>query len=545
MTPETPQLSTLPWTGERMVPLASDPATQMYHWQRYLYFRPWYENAKVIDAASGEGYGTNYASVFAAKATGYDISDEAVGHAIQRYPGPDFMQGDVCEIDYSGADLVVSFETIEHLPDPVKFLEALKSCKGRIVISTPNRDNHSPGNKLEDKPLNPHHTVEWTPLEFAELIREHFSDRRIRFVSQGLGLPGQIYQGLDEHARYCIAVIGEGELPLWPSIGFAIPTHNNWSQMMETIQSLTNFYPGQTRYAVTANGCDEATLLAMRNQAAQTPEFFHLIEQEENRGYGIGSNLALEYLQKEGCDYYAVINDDVIATLDCVSQMVVAMRELEVAGLKPGVVGSMSNAVAGIQLADIGPYTDYKTMLYRAEQFIRGRWRSVNQSCQVRGLFMLIHPDCLRDVGGFDPAFGLGNFEDDDHNLRCKLAGYTLWVAAGAFLYHHGSSTFRRLNLNYEESIQENMRVFMNKWRIARIEDWPKIAEKPATVSLFVPLADPMCRYEVTIEGQPVDLLGEATEKQFASWVADKLEHEPGISRRAMVELLDNVKLSA
>src|SRR5579862_9216957 len=115
------ELSSLPWTGERMVPNASDPATQMYHWQRYLYFRPWYEGVKVVDAASGEGYGASYASLFSTSATGYDISDEAVDHATKRYPAASFRQADVCDVDYSDADLVVSFETIEHLDDPVKF----------------------------------------------------------------------------------------------------------------------------------------------------------------------------------------------------------------------------------------------------------------------------------------------------------------------------------------------------------------------------------------------------------------------------------------
>jgi GT2 family glycosyltransferase len=541
------ELSSLPWTGERMVPLASDLATQVYHWQRYLYFRPWYEGVRVVDAASGEGYGTSYASHFSTTATGYDISYEAVDHATKRYDAANFRQADVCDVDYSDADLVVSFETIEHLEDPSKFLEALKTCKGRIVISTPNRENHSPGNKLEDKPFNQHHTIEWTPLEFAELIRGHFQDRQIRFLSQGLGLPGQVYEGLDQSARYCIAVIGEGDLPHWPSIGYAIPTHNNWPQLLEAIHSLTNFYPGQTRFAITANACNDETLNAMRKQESETPGFFYLIEQLENRGYGIGANLALEYLQKQGdCEYYAVVNDDVIATVDCVSQMVAAMRELELAKLKPGVVVPVSNAVNGAQRVEIGEFHDYKSMVYRAEQYHRANHSKVNQSVQVRGLFMLIHPDCLREIGGFDPLFGLGNFEDDDHNLRCKFAGYTLWIASGAFLYHHGSTTFQRLNIDYAASIQTNMERFGKKWNLQQVETWPTLTSTPDGVNLFVSLSDPNLagRYEVTIGGAKVDLINEATEIQFAEWVAARIRAE-AVPRKTVVELIEGVRLSA
>src|SRR5579862_9332583 len=196
MSSPTP-IPTLPWTGERMVPLAADPVTETFHWQRYLFFRPWYANRRVIDAASGEGYGLGYMATFTSRGEGYDISREAVEHAQTRYPHARFHTADVCEVDYSQAEIVTSFETIEHLPGPSKFLKALARCKGTLVISTPNRDNHSPGNKLGDKPLNPFHTVEWTPSEFAELIREHFPQRQVRFLSQENRWPGLIREGLD------------------------------------------------------------------------------------------------------------------------------------------------------------------------------------------------------------------------------------------------------------------------------------------------------------------------------------------------------------
>src|SRR5687768_8932890 len=87
--------SVMPWTGERMVPNLSDVATELFHWQRYLFFRPWYVGKKVVDAASGEGYGANYASVFAEKVVGIDIAKDAVEHAGVRYPHVQFLQDDV------------------------------------------------------------------------------------------------------------------------------------------------------------------------------------------------------------------------------------------------------------------------------------------------------------------------------------------------------------------------------------------------------------------------------------------------------------------
>src|SRR5687767_15943921 len=100
--------STMPWTGERMVPNFSDVATELFHWQRYLYFRSWYDGKTVIDAAAGEGYGANYASVSAKAVKGIDIAEEAIEHARVRYPHVTFLHDDVAQADYSEADLVVS-----------------------------------------------------------------------------------------------------------------------------------------------------------------------------------------------------------------------------------------------------------------------------------------------------------------------------------------------------------------------------------------------------------------------------------------------------
>lgn len=248
--------ATLAWTGERMIPGLADSATEMFHYQRYLYFRPWYAGRKVIDAASGEGYGANYASVFAEWARGFDISQEAIEYGKQRYPHVQFEQADVCKAAYQSADLVMSFETIEHLPDPVAFLEKLNECPGAIVISTPNRDTHSPGNRLTDKPFNPHHTIEWTPSEFAELIESVFFKRRIRFLSQAMAWPGTISEGLQQDAMYTIAVIDGWELPSWPRLGISIPTRKA-ERAIQATTSLSKVYPGPIHFALVANGCSK------------------------------------------------------------------------------------------------------------------------------------------------------------------------------------------------------------------------------------------------------------------------------------------------
>lgn len=532
---------------ERMVPYQTTFADEMMHWQRYLFFRPWYEGNKVADAACGEGYGTDYAAAFASEAIGYDISDKTVLNAASRYPAARFSCSDVAEVDYRDADIVLSFSTISCLKDPIAFLKALTSCKGRIVVSAPNRTFASPGNGPDDRPHNAFHAKEWSPSEFAQLICDHFPDRQVRFLSQEQRWPALIREGLDEDAAHTIAVIGDGPIPQWPRLGIAMPTLNNSAGVCDAIIGMSRFYPGEIEFAVVANGTAEDHLAKIKNLQAQAPDMISVIEELENTGYGAGANRGLAYLsERGGFDYYAVTNDDVVPATDCINELVSAMRELEEIGHNPGVIGPVSNSVNGAQLVDIGSYGSLTEMLEISRQYHLSHASAVTQQFQVRGLFMVIHPKCLDAIGGFDLRFGLGNFEDDDYNLRARLAGFTLWVADGAYLYHAGSTTFKQLNVDYQASIRRNGETLARKWGLSDFTHWAGVTEKPAGVDLYVPLREEEQhmgeRLAIPINGQLVDLVHEASDVEFAGWVMYVLGSRPRQERRAIIEMLDDRK---
>ena len=75
---------TLTFTGERFLP--SCEGEMIYeHWHRYLFARQYVAGKRVLDVASGEGYGSAMMAAQAASVTGVDISPEAVKHASEPY----------------------------------------------------------------------------------------------------------------------------------------------------------------------------------------------------------------------------------------------------------------------------------------------------------------------------------------------------------------------------------------------------------------------------------------------------------------------------
>jgi SAM-dependent methyltransferase len=121
----------------------------------------------VLDAGCGEGYGAAFLANVAGRVVGADREEAtSVAAARHHHPRLTFRTFDLAELARFGErfDLVVSFQVIEHLPDPVGFLRGLVACTnpgGMLIVTTPNR--------LMSVSENPYHLREWTAPELLEL----------------------------------------------------------------------------------------------------------------------------------------------------------------------------------------------------------------------------------------------------------------------------------------------------------------------------------------------------------------------------------------
>jgi O-antigen biosynthesis protein len=168
----------LSFTGERFVPGLpdTDPILRAEHLLRYEACRPLIRGLRVLDIACGEGYGAALLADSAAEVVGLDISEEAVAHARDAYGGIQNLHFGTASAtrlphDAEAFDVVVSFETIEHLAetDQVQFVtEAHRVLRpqGLFILSTPNRPNYA---KVNRGP-NPFHLRELDERELLALL---------------------------------------------------------------------------------------------------------------------------------------------------------------------------------------------------------------------------------------------------------------------------------------------------------------------------------------------------------------------------------------
>jgi len=173
---EAPGVHAIQDDGERMIPeFHHDAVVYAEHMVRYIFASRFVEGKRVLDVASGVGYGSNLLKAAGAEQiVGIDYSEQAVRYGAARHAGtqPDYVLADAESLPLADAqfDVVVSFETIEHVPDPQRFLREVKRVlrsDGLFIVSTPNRGIFVEG--------NPFHLHEFTFAELEEALAASFS----------------------------------------------------------------------------------------------------------------------------------------------------------------------------------------------------------------------------------------------------------------------------------------------------------------------------------------------------------------------------------
>ncbi len=281
MTDEIPGLE---FTGERFTP---ECVREIWyeHWHRYAFALPLVRGKRVLDAACGEGYGSNLLASAAVQVTGVDISPEAVAHARARYAGKSnlsFCVGDASVLDFPDRsfDVVVSFETLEHLAaqqELVAGFARVLADDGVLLISSPDKANYSDVAGFR----NEFHVRELYREELLELLGAQFPQirlyaQKLLFQSAMWSLDGSgegsavatasaagvvIEPGFDYAPLYYIAACSRQDLP------GTLPASSWFGDREESVYS---HYNGEVRKNMSA-GARIAELEAEVERLRQTP----------------------------------------------------------------------------------------------------------------------------------------------------------------------------------------------------------------------------------------------------------------------------------
>ena len=171
--------SKIEFTGERFTP-ECEREIWYEHYHRYAFAKRLVANKRVLDVASGEGYGSHILSKFAQSVTGIDIDKTSIQHASNKYRKDNlqYIESSCLNmpVDSGSIDVVISFETLEHLAEQkemlAEFNRVLKT-DGLLVISTPDKSHYSDATGFK----NEYHVKELYQHEFKSLLDAHWNQQ--------------------------------------------------------------------------------------------------------------------------------------------------------------------------------------------------------------------------------------------------------------------------------------------------------------------------------------------------------------------------------
>ncbi|MEZ5284150.1 MAG: methyltransferase domain-containing protein [Vicinamibacterales bacterium] len=211
----------------------ADAHVARYMWAR-RFVRP---GDRVLDAACGLGYGSRILAdgTLAESVLGLDVDASAVAYAQAHYAdGRRRLRVEARDLATLGEleagvfDVIVSFETVEHLADPERFLadcQRLLTPAGRFVCSVPNEWLDAQG-----VDPNPHHLHVFDRGRLEALVRRHFLLEHVSGQTAGGGMklpsaPRALWNAAerDADAEWWLAV---GMTP--PFAAMADPVETRW-----------------------------------------------------------------------------------------------------------------------------------------------------------------------------------------------------------------------------------------------------------------------------------------------------------------------------
>lgn len=199
------------------------------------------------------------------------------------------------------------------------------------------------------------------------------------------------------------------------------------------------------------NASDDETVTWLRKRTD-----IKLIENTSNLGFAGGCNQGAKLAKGK---YILFLNNDTIVTYKWLSNMIAFLEENPEASM----TGPLTNATVGKQMISVTYGKDLEQMQNFAADISKRSckpWRTL----RLVAFCLLVRSSLLDEIGLFDTAFQVGNYEDDDFNLRALCAGKKAYICRNSFIHHFMNVSFRQKEIGREKIMMKNKRYLEEKW---------------------------------------------------------------------------------
>jgi len=231
---------------------------------------------------------------------------------------------------------------------------------------------------------------------------------------------------------------------LAPSVFTIILNYNNFSDTVETIESVLSLEYDANSVLLVENSSDKTIIQKIRTQFPDLA----IIENKKNLGYAGGNNIGIQKAFKSGTDYIFLLNNDVKLEKDVLKKCVSAMEKSPGCAACQPIIVTLGNEEriwsAGTQL-----YFGYPRLFRKGIKLQKNGIKT--SPFGLVGCAILFRRSALQQIGLFDESLFLLH-EETDWCIRAKQLNFSLLIISNAIVYHKISATigmFSKIYLYY------------------------------------------------------------------------------------------------
>lgn len=380
-------------------------------------------------------------------------------------------------------DCIIMADVLEHLRDPQALLERAREWlapEGVIVLSVPNARHWRIVEGLlrgdfsyqDAGLLDRGHLRFFTRRELQKaLYRAGYEQVMLQAMPDPSGVTartcgfaqGRLHVACESvneaaeftHYQYLAVAKPAAVLPGLP-VSFIIPCWNQVEYTAQCLDSLRATVRVPYEVVLVNNGSTDGTSGYLAS-LSEWPEL-KVIRSEENLGWVKGVNLGLEAATGQTI---VLLNNDTILPTGWLEPLLRGLWETEGAGL----AGPCSNNVSGPQRvpATYGTTSEIDGWAWD----VMGEHAGQVMECpRLVGFCLAARRECVDAIGGLDERFGIGLADDDDWCRRAHEAGFKTVIAAGSFVHHWGSMSFKQMDADEVNGLlQKNLGLLAEKYR--------------------------------------------------------------------------------
>lgn len=215
----------------------------------------------------------------------------------------------------------------------------------------------------------------------------------------------------------------------------------NWNGKKDTLECLSSLQAARQKpkfaTLVIDNGSTDDSVAAIRAAFPEVP----ILETKENLGFAGGNNAGMRWALDKSFDWILLLNNDTVVAPDFLEGFLFAAKtkpEGKIFGAK--IYRYQDKA----RIDHLGGFWNPSTAEFESNAFGQiddGSFEEMQQVDYVCGCALLMHRAVPEAIGLLEESFFL-LWEETDFCTRAKRAGFQIWTAPQAKLWHKVSTSF-------------------------------------------------------------------------------------------------------